>query len=305
MPRSLPPRFQSQTSILSPTPIKTYLPAWGRALLQNQTRQLLFISIALFSSACQTINLASSTPDKVETSTNLDVARAFLDDGRPDKAMYELRPILDKNPDSPMAQSLMGLSQLALRNPRKAVKHLEIAWKLEPRAQHALNLSSAYIENKDYSSAQKIITAGLRLKETPPYKNKERFYHNLGFIAELKGSPGAAEKAYLRALEENPAFYISRAKIAIMMEEKHKLEIAKWHWELARMSCAGCFEPIAHLAIYYQNKGESKKALALVQDFKKIEGINPAETKKATALESEIINSPSKMAVLPKNNDLR
>jgi Tfp pilus assembly protein PilF len=270
--------------------------------LHGQKHRLVALSITVLACGCQTLSNSSSEHSKAEAATTLDVARAFLDEGRPDKAMFELRAIIEQNRNNPMVHSLMGLSQLALKNPRKAIESLEIAWKLDPIAQHALNLSSAYIDSKQYDRAQKMILAGLAVKETPTYKNKERFYHNLGVIAELKGARGAAEKAYLRALEENPVFYISRIKVATMMDGKQKPEAAKMHWELARTSCSGCFEPVAHLAIYYHNKGESAKAVKMIEDFARIEGLNPAESKKAAALKTVLSNSPSKIAELPKTD---
>lgn len=279
MLQSLLLRLLSKASLFSSVLPKKYS-ILAPELLQRQKHRLVALSIAVFSCGCQTLSNISSGNNKAETATAIDVARAFLDDGRPDKALFELRAIIDQNPNNPMVHSLMGLAQLALKNPRKAIESLEIAWKLDPIAQHALNLSSAYMDSKQYDRAQKMILAGLAVKETPPYKNRERFYHNLGVIAELKGARGAAEKAYLRALEENPVFYISRIKVAAMMEGQRKSEAAKMHWELARTSCAGCFEPVAHLAIYYHNKGESAKAVGIIKDFARIEGLNPAESKK-------------------------
>ncbi len=295
-------RFLPRASIFLPGRPKNYSLPRATELFQRQKHLLVAFSIAVLPYGCQTLNNSSSGHDMAETATVIDVARAFLDDGRPDKALFELRSVIDQNPKNPMIHSITGLSQLALKNPRKAVQSLEMAWKLDPIAQHALNLSSAYIETKQYDRAQKMILTGIAVKETPPYKNKERFYHNLGVIAELKGSRNAAEKAYLRALEENPVFYISRVKVASMMEEKHKLEAAKMHWELARTSCSGCFEPVAHLAVYYHNKGDSAKAVKLIEDYSRIEGLNPAESKKAASLKTVLANSPSKLAELPNND---
>ena len=205
-------RFLPMASIFLPGQPKKYSLPRATELFQRQKHVLIAFSIAVLPCGCQTLNNSSSRHDTAETATVIDVARAFLDDGRPDKALFELRSVIDQNPKNPMIHSLMGLSQLALKNPRKAVQSLEMAWKLDPIAQHALNLSSAYIETKQYDRAQKMILIGLAVKETPPYKNKERFYHNLGVIAELKGSRNAAEKAYLRALRKILYFTLAELK---------------------------------------------------------------------------------------------
>lgn len=254
------------------------------------------LSLILAASGCQTLNNNKDKSANGDNQTDLSVAAAFLDSGKPDKAMFELRAVLEREPSNVKALTLMGLSQLALKNPRKAVEHLEKAWKLERSAQNALNLSSAYIENKQLDSAQKLIIKGLSLKETPPYRNKERFYHNLGLIAERRGTLVAAEKAYRKALEENPTFYLSRARLASMLEEKKKFDQAKEHWEIARQSCPGCFDATLHLSRYYEGKGDFKTALGLVRDYKRIEGLNPLESQKALELESELSASKTKSA---------
>jgi Tfp pilus assembly protein PilF len=254
------------------------------------------LSLILGTSGCQTLNDSSDNTAASDPATDLSVARAFLDSGRPDKAMYELRNVLQKNPKNCDAQSLMGLTQLALKNPKRALSHLQTAWNLEPKSQHALNLSSALIETKQYESAQKLIMKGLSLKENPPYLHKERFLHNLGLIAERKGRLDAAQKAFRKALEENPTFYLSRAHLAEILAAQGKSEDAREEWELARASCPGCLEPTVNLAKYYQLKGDFKTAVGIVNDYKKIEGLNPIEAQKASALERELMTERSKYA---------
>lgn len=257
---------------------------------------IIAISLILAGAGCQTLNSNQNKSIKPDESTDLSVAQAFLESGEPNKAMFELRAFLERDPNNSKALRLMGLTQLALKNPRKAVEFLEKAWKIEPVAQNALNLSSAYIENKQPDSAQKIIIKGLGLKENPNYRHRDRFYHNLGLIAERKGSLVAAEKAYRKALEENPTFYLSRARLATLLEERKKYDLAKDEWQLARDSCPACFEATRHLARYYERKGDLKTALGFLRDYKKIEGINPIESQKALALELELTNASTRSA---------
>jgi len=254
------------------------------------------LSLILVTSGCQTLKDSQDTSVTGEVDTELSVARAFLEGGRPDKALYELRPFLEKHPKNSAGQTLMGLTQLALKNPTKAIHYFKTAWNLDGKAQDALNLSSAYIEANQLDSAQKIIIAGLALKETPPYPHKERFYHNLGLVAQMKGKKTAAEKAFKKALEENPTFYLSRVQLANLLLKNGKIEAARTQWELARNSCPGCLEPTENLARYYQNKGDLKTALGLVVDFKKIEGIDPNEAKRALEIESELAATRAKIA---------
>lgn len=254
------------------------------------------LSLILVAFGCQTMKGSQDTQSMADTETELSVARAFIESGRPDKALYELKAVLEKEPESVGAHTLMGLAQMALRNPTKAVEHLKIAWNFDPSAQNALNLSSAYLQAKNLEAAQKIIVKGLAVKETPPYRHKERFYHNLALIAQMKGKQGVAEKAFRKALEENPTFYMSRQQLAILLGKAGKVEAAKEQWDLARIACPLCLEPTEQLAKYYQSKGDLRTALGLVTDFKKLEGINPPEAKRALELEAELNITRAKLA---------
>lgn len=245
-------------------------------------------SLILATAGCQTVKNSQDKTLRPDSETDLSVAEAFLEGGRPDKAMYELKAVLEREPKNTTAHTLMGLSQLALKNPKKAVEHLEKAWKIEQKSEHALNLSSAYLENNQLESAQKIIVDGLALNEKPPYRNKERFYHNLGLVAERKGKLVAAEKAYRQALVENPTFYLSRARLALMLEEKKKFSLAKDQWEMARSSCPSCFQATSHLSKYYQSRGDLRTALGLVKDYRRLEGLNPVESRMAADLEQTL-----------------
>jgi Tfp pilus assembly protein PilF len=245
----------------------------------------IMISLILATTGCQTDKTSRTDTFTPDTDTNLSVAAAFLDGGQPQKAMFELRGILEKEPKNSKALTLMGLAQLALKNPKKAVEHLEKAWTLEAKSEHALNLSSAYLENNQLDSAQKIIKKGLNLKEKPPYRHKERFYHNLGLVAERKRRLDLAQKSYEEALVENPTFYLSRARLAQIYESKKMTKAAQEHWEMARAACPSCFEATSHLSQIYKGKGDIKTALGLVRDYRKIEGLTTHEMKSAAELE--------------------
>ena len=253
------------------------------------------LSLILVMSGCQTLKHSLDTTATADSATTLSVARAYLEDGRPDKALYELRAYINKYPKDPAGHTLMGLTQMALKNPNKGIEHLKTAWNLEPKAQNALNLSSAYLQSKQPDIAQKIIMKGLATKETPPYPHKERFFHNLALVAQMKGKDKVAEKSLRKALEENPTFYLSRQQLALMLVKQGRVEEAREQWELARNSCPGCFEPTENLARYYQVKGDLKTALGLIVDYKRIEGINPIEAKRALELEAELNNQRSKI----------
>ncbi len=256
--------------------------------MTNAFNYLVAFSLILGMTGCQTLNNNQDKTAKEESNTDLSVAAAFLESGQPDKALFELRPVLEREPKNIKAHTLMGLTHLALKNPNKAVQHMEMAWNLGQTAVNALNLSSAYLESGQLDKAQKMILKGLNLKETPPYRNSERFYHNLGLIAEKRGSLVAAEKSYRRALAENPTFYLSRSRLAFLLEERKKFDAAKSEWEQARLSCPGCFEATERLATYYRNRGDLRTALGVVQDYRRIEGLRLTDAKNAAELETQL-----------------
>ena len=248
------------------------------------------ISVILVVASCQTSSPQGS--DRIASDDrqymNLSVAASYLDAGRPDKAMHELASVLSEKPNNIEALNLMGLSQLALSNPKKAVIYLERAWKIEKSAPIAVNLSSAYLEVKKHSDAEKIINFVLNAKTEKPYRHQERLYHNLGLVADRTKRPLLAEKMFKKAVEENPMFYMSHLQLSKLYLERRKTDLAKKQLESARFACPSCYEPLKELVDIHISRGEFTSARQLIGDYKLTEGISTSDRRKVNNLESKL-----------------
>ncbi|MCX6125256.1 MAG: hypothetical protein NTV34_11005 [Proteobacteria bacterium] len=250
----------------------------------------LALSLILALPACQTPSGEDHDNSKVtgadEFANSLLVAASYLDGGRPDKAMNELQTLLAQKPNNIDALNLMGITQLALRNPRRAVLHLEKAWGMKKASAIGVNLSSAYYDLDRNRDAEKIINVILARKETPPYPHRERIFHNYGLIAEKTGRGLLAEKMFQNAVEQNPMFHISHMQLARIYKEKNRGSLVSKHLEAARFGCPACFEPLESLVKFNISKGETKLARLMIQDYKLTEGLSQQDRRRLADLES-------------------
>lgn len=278
-----------------------------RTILMNSIYYTLF-SVILTISACQTSNPNSESRSdqagKDEISTSLSVATSFLDAGRPDKAMMELNGVLQRHPNDTDALNLMGITQLALANPRRAVIHLEKAWKIKNSSPIGVNLSSAYLELKRYKDAEKLLKMLIARKETPRYEHRERFFHNYGLVLEKTNRLVAAERQYRNATEENPTFHLSRLQLARLYQEQKKPQLAIKELDAARFACPQCFDPTAALVKIYAERGEVTKARLMIRDYRLTEGLAAFDRTRALALEKEILG-PQRQAAAESSQHIR
>jgi Tfp pilus assembly protein PilF len=223
-----------------------------------------------------------------DTKTSLSLALSFIDGGRPDKAMYELNHVLSKNPNNFEALNLMGLTQLALSNPKSAANYLEQAWRISPSCATAVNLSSAYIELKRFKDAEKILVSSIKRKEKPEYSHKERLYHNLALVMENTGRSVLAEKMFMKAVEINPMFHLSHMQLVAIYKEKRKEKLQLKHLEAARFSCPTCFEPLELQVNLQLSRGNIRTAKRLIQDYKLTDGISMQDRRRINDLESHL-----------------
>lgn len=252
---------------------------------------LSLLSLILAVTGCQT--RTPQEKDPVETSeqdtvTSLSLASSYIDGGRPDKAMHELQEVLRDNPNNIDALNLMGITQLALSNPKRAVISLEKAWKLKATPATGINLSSAYMDLKRFKNAEKLLTGLLNRQDTPPYAHKERIYHNYGLVAEKTGRVVLAEKMFKKATEENPMFHLSHMRLAQLYKERKKPDLAVRSIEAARFGCPSCFEPLESLVEHYRSQGKHTVARHLIQDYKLNEGLSQVDRRRASDLENRI-----------------
>ena len=199
-------------------------------------------------------------------------------------AYRELKKLISKHPDDPDFKNLMGLTQLAMRNPRKAAEYFRGSFKIKPRISVALNLSSAFIESGNYKKAINLLKKTMKQPGFGTYKHPERVSHNIGLAYERIKSYKQAKIFYRRALMENPQYYMSLMRLGQLYEKTKKLKYAGAQFEKAKVSCPKCFDPINALTMVYIAQGKPRKAIGEIVEFIKREGVNKADKKKARSL---------------------
>lgn len=241
-----------------------------------------FLAVMLLTLSCQTTNFSKKNNKKViESQKNIVIS--YLNSGLPSQAHAELRRILRQHPDNVDFLGLMGLTQLALENPVKAVSFLQEAWHRSGKTRFGLNLSSALIAAGELKRAERLILSLLRVKKPRSYPRLERIYHNLGLISQKRKDYMRAEGYYRRALEENPSYYLTLLKIGLLYKRQRSYPNAIYHLNKAMNFCRKCFEPVKYLGDIYLAQGKQHQALSLVDKFSRQSGLDQKEQRRALA----------------------
>lgn len=249
----------------------------------------LFYIILSFSSlwaGCQTFNIPDAEEkQRLEVlNTQKSVIVSFLNKGLPEMAIKELRPLIAKYPEDADFKNLMGLGQLAIKNPKEAIRYFQASYKVLPRTSVALNLSSAYIEAGQYDKSIEILTLASKSPDLDAYPHPERITHNLGLAAERAKKYKSAEKFYLKALSQNPGFFISQMRLGQLYEKLNKPERAEMYFSQAKTNCPNCFDPISALTYTYLQQGAKNKALSTIRGYLKNRDLSPQDRVRATEL---------------------
>ncbi len=159
----------------------------------------------------------------------------YLDQGAMDKAYAEARKLNRESPDDHRVINLLGLCQLALKQPKTAAQSFRQAYNLNEEPAYLLNLSSAQIELRAFKTATQ--TLNKLLKESAnDYRYPERIYHNLGSAYEGLEHLNVAEKYYRKGLVENPNYYPTLLRLAGVLQQKRQPMAAKLIWRKPKTS---------------------------------------------------------------------
>lgn len=218
---------------------------------------------------CQTLNVldAEERQRQEVLTTQKSVVVSFLNKGLPEMAIKELRGLIAKYPDDADFRNLMGLAQLAIRNHTEAIRYLHDAYKIEPRPSIALNLSSAYIEAGQYNKSITLLMALSKQKKIDEYPHPERVSHNIGLASERAKNTKQAEKFYLKALSQNPSFYISLMRLGSLYENTKQPKKAYTYFHKAKSTCPTCFDPVNALTMNYLAEGKTQKATQIAKSY--------------------------------------
>jgi Tfp pilus assembly protein PilF len=246
---------------------------------------VLLSSLALGLSSCQTTQAdeVRAKKDNVIASQKAIVHNA-LDNGDTKLAYATLRSLINAYPEDATLQNLMGLTQLAMKNSTRAVRHFQAAYKLDKSPGIALNLSSAYIETGDYDKSVKLISSILREPGTTKYQFKERLLHNLGFANVKLKKNTRAESFFKQALEENPSFYPSHLELARLQKNMGRPALAMRSYRNAMDYCHVCLDPVSELTTLYVKSGKMRDARDILLRYGKVQGVAESDKKKAANL---------------------
>lgn len=248
----------------------------------------LFVNLTLMITvpACQTLKDKGSEEQKqaelLQTQKTLVIN--FINQGQANMALKELRSLVTQYPEDADFKNLLGLTYLSLQNPKMAISFFEDSYRLQPRAPVALNLSSAYIETKQYPKALKALRD---LQKSPLAKNyqfPERIHHNIALVAERMKKTKMAEKHYVLALQENPGYYLSLMRLGQLYEQTRRPNEAQQQYQKAREACLKCFDPVHALVSQYRKSGQSATANRLIQEYLLNKEVEIADKGKARRL---------------------
>lgn len=244
------------------------------------------LSLAFALPACQTSGPASDQPSKEQALVEKQklLVRTTLDEGKPETALATLRPLLREHPSDAGLQNLMGLTQLALRNAPRAIKHFQAAYKLDHAVATGLNLSSAYLETGDYDKAVKLLQALAKQAERDEYQYKERIFHNTGLAYAKQKRAALAEKWYQEAIEENPTFFPSHLELAKLYEATKRPAMAMKSYRRSMDYCLVCFEPVQALSTLYVKNNRYADARRILISFGRQEGVSSEDLKRASRM---------------------
>ncbi len=194
----------------------------------------------------------------------------YLESGEAVKANAELAIALNKYPEEAELHMLMGLTQMALKNPILAISYLEKSYNMMPSPSAALNLSSAQIEARQFPQARKTLKGALKnlaAGDKTKYRFPERIFHNIGLTYEKEKKLKLAEKYYQKALVQNSLFYLSLMRMGRVYQKTGRNKLAEDVFKKAIHNCNKCLEPVAVLSKHYLKMGKKKEATQILKGY--------------------------------------
>ncbi len=134
-------------------------------------------------------------------SVRLELAALLLREGSTAQSILELKRVLEHQPESTGAHTLLGRALLR-RSPQEAIPHLEKAVALtggDPNLR--ADLAQAYVETEEFEKAERLIRENLQDPETKA--------GSLFMLGQLRRAQGREEEAlvfFRRAQSANPRF---------------------------------------------------------------------------------------------------
>jgi tetratricopeptide (TPR) repeat protein len=251
-------------------------------------KTILTISLALALTACQSTSKNNEEIKAKLIDTKIKLIQAKLDKGKALEAQFEAEPLVKKFPNNSKVLTIMGFTDLALKNTMRGLVNLNKAYKLDRTPSSALNLSSAYIEAKNYGKAMAIIDEGIAIAKKTAYRNIVRLHHNKGLIYEQRGLTTQAIATYKQGLYHSPGYVLTLDKLAKIYENQGKHEQAKILYKRFHYACNACYTPVRKLAKYALKNRKFTEARSLLKTFLSLESARPKDVANAQRLLNRI-----------------
>lgn len=260
--------------------------------------------IVLWGVGCQTTAPEPEVkpPTEQEVSRSVQsVAVSLLNKGKPDLALKELRPYHVSHPEDAEIINLMGLSHLALKQPKVAEKLFRTAYNKKKDPAVALNLSSAYIQRKSWSRAVRLLKK-LERTALPSYRHPERIYHNLGSAYAKQGKVALARRSYDKALTAYSEYLPSLlAKARLDMRMRRYPTESKRLIEKARQACPRCIQPVLLHALWLDRHEGRSAALTVIDAYAGRRMATAKEKRLAGRLKAKLEATPEPKVIAVKS----
>jgi type IV pilus assembly protein PilF len=227
-----------------------------RGLLCARITWIWILAGCLALASCSTAKQKAASPDRVFAYQQM--AAQYMQDGKHNRALKELRVVERIDPENPATLNLIGLSYLGLEQPKAAYTYFTRALKHDP-AFHAaaVNASSSLLELGRYAGVIRL------LKRIPleKYNAPERVWNNLGLAYYNLRRYDTAETAFEKAVLASPTFYAPYLYLGRIALNKRDYGNAISQLQKAQRFCSFCVEPPYFLALSYRKLGKPKKSL--------------------------------------------
>lgn len=195
-------------------------------------------------------------------------ANAFLQEGKPDRAVEIYRQMLELDPKNARTTYNLALALGAMHDLKGEREALERAAKLDPKmaiAESELGLMD--LAAGDSTSAEKKLRAALAMD--PQFAPAQG---NLGLIYALKGDGATAEKMFRQAIEDDPNYVQGYLNLGLMLASRQDFSGAEIQLEHASRLAPNDLRAGSALGKVKARMGKNDEAVAL---FRKNVALSP------------------------------
>jgi tetratricopeptide (TPR) repeat protein len=211
-------------------------------------------------------------------------AVAFYNQGQYDKAIQELKPDLDRNPDWETGHRILGLCYLKLKNNALAISALSRAVQLKSTSFSTyLGLGQAYFSMQKYDNCISALNQGEQFvaKEKEPEKEKAKLCKFRGSASFQIGKYDEAASDLTDAIRVNQSDWSDFFKLGFSYMKLNRMDDATPALEKALAMKPGDSKTIGLLADAYLKKGSAaltgKQYAAALQYLLKAKDYDPRD----------------------------